>query len=416
MSYMMRNSETLQARPSSGEAPFGVDEIFFSRTDERGVIAAFNSVFLRIAGFSAEDILGAPHRIIRHDDMPKAVFWLLWHAIKAGKPIGAYVKNRAKDGLYYWVFAVVTPIEGGYLSVRLKPTSSVLPIVEQEYAALRLMEKSEDLSPQDSALRLLGRLRELGFSSYANFQAHALAEELTLRDTAIRAPEDRRVAGMVRLLKSVATIREGKAGVSQFFSRMVLMPTNMRIIAARIERSGGPISTISDNYRTMSAEVTENLEAFAQDEEGARSILDQRPEEHGLFVLCAAKLMASARAAFAVDHTPLAGVDVDAERLLLAQVETRYDRIAYDAMQCSALMATKLLRDAEVLRRSILGLDSIRIMCRVESGRLTRQYDGLSSIISNLDEFHARLEQLLDSIATEAQQVAGEANAVLSAW
>jgi PAS domain S-box-containing protein len=416
MTFAMRDLAAGAARTAVGETPFDVQEIFFSRTDARGVISAFNSVFMRIAGYSADDLLNAPHRIIRHDDMPKAVFWLLWTAIQSGKPIGAYVKNRAKDGRFYWVFAVVTPVEGGYLSVRLKPTSAILAVVEREYAALRQIEKLEKLSPEDSAMRLLERLATLGFPTYANFQARALAEELACRDAALGLQEDRRVSGMLRLLTSVSEIQTGKAQVSQYFSRMMLMPTNMRIIAARIERSGGPISTISDNYRMMSDEVIANLEAFAKGDEGRTSILHQTAEEHGLFVLCAARVMAAARTAFAADRTRIEGVDCSAEGALLAQTEALYDRIANEAMQRSGQMALKLLRDTEVLRRSILGLDSIRIMCRVESGRLARPVAGLGSIIANLDEFHARLEELLETIAIVAQRVAGDAETVLSAW
>ena len=416
MTFAMRDLAAGAARTAVGETPFDVQEIFFSRTDARGVISAFNSVFMRIAGYSADDLLNAPHRIIRHDDMPKAVFWLLWTAIQSGKPIGAYVKNRAKDGRFYWVFAVVTPVEGGYLSVRLKPTSAILAVVEREYAALRQIEKLEKLSPEDSAMRLLERLATLGFPTYANFQARALAEELACRDAALGLQEDRRVSGMLRLLTSVSEIQSGKAQVSQYFSRMMLMPTNMRIIAARIERSGGPISTISDNYRMMSDEVIANLEAFAKGDEGSTSILHQTAEEHGLFVLCAARVMAAARTAFAADRTRIEGVDCSAEGALLAQTEALYDRIANEAMQRSGQMALKLLRDTEVLRRSILGLDSIRIMCRVESGRLARPVAGLGSIIANLDEFHARLEELLETIAIAAQRVAGDAETVLSAW
>lgn len=416
MTFVMRDVAAGAVRTAVGETPFDVQEIFFSRTDARGVISAFNSVFMRIAGYSAEDLLNAPHRIIRHDDMPKAVFWLLWTAIQSGKPIGAYVKNRAKDGRFYWVFAVVTPVEGGYLSVRLKPTSAVLAVVEREYAALRQIEKLEKLSPEDSAMRLLERLAVLGFPTYANFQARALAGELACRDAALGLPEDRRVSGMLRLLTSVSEIQTGKAQVSQYFSRMMLMPTNMRIIAARIERSGGPISTISDNYRMMSDEVIANLEAFAKGDAGSTSILHQTPEEHALFVLCAARVMAAARTAFAADRTKIEGVDCSAEGRLLAQTEALYDRIANEAMQRSGQMALKLLRDTEVLRRSILGLDSIRIMCRVESGRLARPVAGLGSIIANLDEFHARLEELLETIAIAAQRVAGDAETVLSAW
>ena len=98
-----------EPRPTKGEAPFGLGEVFFSRTDQRGVIKTGNYVFKRVSNYEWEELIGAPHKIIRHPDMPKAVFWLLWDAIAKGKPVGAYVKNRAKDGLHYWVYACVVP-------------------------------------------------------------------------------------------------------------------------------------------------------------------------------------------------------------------------------------------------------------------------------------------------------------------
>jgi len=107
--------------------------------------------------------------------MPRAVFWLLWETIKAGNPVGAFVKNLAADGRYYWVYAVVTPIDGGYLSVRLKPTSPLLAVVEKEYKALRTRELAENLEPAESAALLLDRLKEMGFRNYDQFMAHALA-------------------------------------------------------------------------------------------------------------------------------------------------------------------------------------------------------------------------------------------------
>lgn len=92
------------------EVPFTFEELFFSRTNWRGVILAGNSVFQRVSLYSWDELIQKPHNVIRHPDMPKGVFWLLWDTIKKGEPVGAYVKNRAKDGRYYWVFAIVTPI------------------------------------------------------------------------------------------------------------------------------------------------------------------------------------------------------------------------------------------------------------------------------------------------------------------
>ena len=140
-----------EQRPASGEAPFDLDEVFFSRTDERGVILTGNYVFKRVAAYDWPELIGAPHKLIRHPDMPKAVFWLLWKTIKEGRPIGAYVKNRAKDGLHYWVFASVVPTEGGYLSARIKPSSPILDIVTQQYADLLAYEAEAGVTPEDSA-------------------------------------------------------------------------------------------------------------------------------------------------------------------------------------------------------------------------------------------------------------------------
>ncbi len=88
---------------------FGEDQIIVSKTDTRGIITYANSVFLEIAGYTEEEVLGANHNIIRHPDMPRCVFKLLWDTLQAGEEIFAYVVNMAKGGDHYWVWAHVTP-------------------------------------------------------------------------------------------------------------------------------------------------------------------------------------------------------------------------------------------------------------------------------------------------------------------
>ncbi len=94
---------------SGVERSFGSDEIIVSKTDSKGRIIYANEIFLRMAGYAEREILNQPHSIIRHPDMPRCVFKLLWDTISAGKEIFAYVKNRAKNGDHYWVLAHVTP-------------------------------------------------------------------------------------------------------------------------------------------------------------------------------------------------------------------------------------------------------------------------------------------------------------------
>jgi aerotaxis receptor len=111
--------------------------------------------------------------------MPKIVFKALWDTILAGKPICAYVKNLAKDGSYYWVFATVIPIGDDFLSVRMKPTTDLKTVVENLYKELLSVEK---LSGVEASLQTLGRaLNSLGLADYNSFVLAAISAELVGR-------------------------------------------------------------------------------------------------------------------------------------------------------------------------------------------------------------------------------------------
>ncbi len=102
------------------------DQMIVTKTNIHGIINYANPAFIEVSGYSAEELIGAPHNIVRHPDMPPAVFTHLWQTLKAGRPWVGIVKNRCKNGDFYWVEANVSPIyQGevlvGYLSVRYKP-------------------------------------------------------------------------------------------------------------------------------------------------------------------------------------------------------------------------------------------------------------------------------------------------------
>ena len=96
-------------QPTGRERTWGEEEIIVSKTDLKGVITYVNRTFLHVSGYTEEQLLGKPHSIIRHPDMPRCVFKFLWDTIESGNEIFAYVKNMAKSGDHYWVFAHVTP-------------------------------------------------------------------------------------------------------------------------------------------------------------------------------------------------------------------------------------------------------------------------------------------------------------------
>lgn len=133
-------------RPTGVERFFGEEEIIVSKTDLKGHITYANEVFLRVAGLTEEEAIGAPHSIIRHPDMPRCVFKLLWDTLGKGEEIFAYVVNMASNGDHYWVLAHVTPSYNeqgeiiGYHSNRRVPERSAVEKAQALYADLLAIE------------------------------------------------------------------------------------------------------------------------------------------------------------------------------------------------------------------------------------------------------------------------------------
>ncbi len=140
---MSRNS----IEPTGREQFFADDEIIVSKTDLRGIITYANDVFIRVSGYTESELIGTAHSILRHPEMPRCVFKLLWDTVKSGNEIFAYVLNLSKDGSHYWVFAHVTPsydLSGqhvGYHSNRRVPYPDALEKVRPLYAKLLAVEK-----------------------------------------------------------------------------------------------------------------------------------------------------------------------------------------------------------------------------------------------------------------------------------
>ncbi|NCT84901.1 MAG: PAS domain-containing protein [Comamonadaceae bacterium] len=120
---------------------FPADQTLISITDLKGRITYCNTNFVTVSGFTTAELMGQPHNIVRHPDMPEEAFRDLWDTIQSGLPWGALVKNRRKNGDYYWVRANATPVRDGerivgYLSVRTKPTDQEVRDSEQLYAKM----------------------------------------------------------------------------------------------------------------------------------------------------------------------------------------------------------------------------------------------------------------------------------------
>jgi len=118
-------------------------DFLVSQTDAKGKILFANEDFCKIAGYTLEELIGKPHNIVRHPDMPHAAFKDLWDTVKSGKVWKGYVKNKTKSGGFYWVFATVYPNiacgdgEGGYMSCRRKASAAEIQKAEALYKTMR---------------------------------------------------------------------------------------------------------------------------------------------------------------------------------------------------------------------------------------------------------------------------------------
>lgn len=127
---------------SSNETQLSEYAFLVSETNEKGIITFANNDFCEIAGFTLDELIGKPHNIVRHEDMPKTAFKDLWDTVKKGEIWTGYVKNRTKDDNYYWVFATVYPFEScdgekGYLSCRKKASKEEIEVYEKLYKSLK---------------------------------------------------------------------------------------------------------------------------------------------------------------------------------------------------------------------------------------------------------------------------------------
>ncbi len=134
--------------PNDQEVILEEGDYIVSSTDLSGRITEVNVAFAKYCGYSEPELLASQHNIVRHPDMPRTVFWLMWGALNEGEEFFGYVKNKRKDGGFYWVFAHVFPIldehgeRVGYRSNRRKPKHSALQEIGALYQQILAAEKA----------------------------------------------------------------------------------------------------------------------------------------------------------------------------------------------------------------------------------------------------------------------------------
>jgi PAS domain S-box-containing protein len=166
-------SERFRLAPLDIEVPVDSKKEILSETDVAGKTTYANAYFVELSGYPEEELMGQPHNIVRHPDMPKTVFKLLWDALRSGKEYKAIVKNRRKDGKYYWVYSEYRPLFNreknirGYRSFRRPVPKKTVEDVEALYSKLLDLEQTKTLKDAEMFLEL--KLHNDGYHDYAAF-------------------------------------------------------------------------------------------------------------------------------------------------------------------------------------------------------------------------------------------------------
>jgi len=386
--------------PVDAPRDFSVHEVFCSYTDRKGVILAGNDVFTRISGYAWEELNGQPHNLIRHPDMPRAVFQLFWEELNAGRPVAAYVKNLAKDGRYYWVLALACPVGAGHLSIRIKPSSALLPVVEALYRAMRSAECGEEARGADgraamAAARsvLLQGLRSQGFASYEAFMRMALLrEELNSRDTVLARE---RIELLPALPANPADLRPDAATLHRLHEAGRQTHVRLTTLCARLDdfaRLAAELSTHAQTMLRMAADfrvlaLNAGLNATKLGEEG-----------RGLGVI-SSHLGTTSTEISAIVGTIGRRVEASSGQLGAVIFNLAWARVQFEMTVLHyAEMITPRDDAGERRTRDLATAGHLRSAFRATSGHALAELDGFANELGSLDDLAEGLHKTVTSL------------------
>ncbi len=395
---------------STGESFFDFNELFFSRTNPKGIIKSCNSVFQRVSQNQWDELLNKPHNIIRHASMPKGVFHLLWETILGGQPIGSYVINRSKEGGFYWVYALVIPIPEGFLSIRLKPSSPIFEIIKNKYQELLIIEKTQKITPKESQELLLKEIEKLGFKNYHQFMIEALTQELESRQIQLKMPP---LGLLQRLRKSLERGKElqiRSEGIAKAYRKSALVPLNLEVQAARIGQEAASIATISSQYESLAKEIQQEIGKFVT---AAQLVQDKLQECQ--FNVCNSLLQREMVSFFReeVAETP---IDKEVEMELLETLGQAGIKNAAQSLHEIDSEFWKFKSVYEEVRKLSTALEIVSISGKIEAAKIKQSTGELKSLLNDLGEFKNSLKVSLKEIDEIGRDLVSETQAMKTSF
>lgn len=334
-------------------------ELLISRTDPRGVILAANDAFIRTSGFSGSELVGSPHKIVRHPDMPKGVFCFLWAELKSGNPVGAYVKNLAKSGRSYWVFAMISPLSDGYISIRMRASQEGIDAAESIYSELLRKEREHSLSPEESAAFIEPLLRANGYRNYNAFMSERFVIETNEREDQIgrkSAAHLQRLSSALSAWKSVMYLCDT---INETHKRFEVTPLNMQVEASHLGDLGAALGTIATNFTGIASSINKEMNVYTSSANQVAGVLS-----NCLFQSFAQALMFEARGVVRNDQNFPNG-----ELAVIQSQSDEYTLRAAGGLRGILEKLTSFIRSSARIKRHLSGLSVTRIMCSIEVAR-----------------------------------------------
>ncbi|WP_291516477.1 PAS domain-containing protein [Bdellovibrio sp. ArHS] len=371
---------------------FSFNELFYSRTNKKGLIASGNRVFEKVSKYNLSEMLGKPHNIVRHPDMPRGVFYLLWDYLKAERPIGAYVVNLAKDQSEYWVFALALPIPEGYLSIRLKPSSAFFTLVKDKYQDLLAIETQRQISPKESSEILLSVIESLGFPNYDVFVSEALALELESRHRELKLPEMGILVLLKNFLEKGQILQEKAQQIDLAYRKSSLVSLNLDLQSAKIGSEALAISAVSVQYRKVSDEIQTEIAQFV-----ALTKRVIQKVQRCQFALCIFLLQSEMTDLFLTErHSE--SIDHEIEKKYLKDLTTESIQYAKEQLQSVKAELEAYRISYEEVRKLAMVLEIVGIVGKIEVAKLKTDIQSLLQLMDDLNHYKNTLKFTLAEI------------------
>lgn len=417
-----------------------------SKTDLKGRITYVNKTFVEVSGFSEEELIGSPHNIVRHPDMPPAAFEDLWRTLKAGRPWKGMVKNRCKNGDYYWVEANANPIREdgriiGYMSLRTKPSRAQIEAAERAYKAFR-EGTARGLAVREGRIVRTGIPGMLARLRNPSIRLRLSAVVLLLTITAVIG-STAALNGMRHSNQALATVYDDRlvptGQISDILERVmenrgylldaVNRPTSERIRenTARIEANREQISAIWKQYMEtyLTAEEKRLAERWAAD----RTHFVRNGLNAGIDALRDGKLEEARRIAYEVmepAYEPVKQGAAALKQLQLEVAETAYKSASADYAATRNWIAIGLILAlaaavgvAVLIVRGITGAlrEAMLVAEGVSSGNLkmkidVRREDELGRLMQSLKNMVGNLVGISNDLSTTSNRIADRARQI----